>query len=55
MHFLSLADWSAEALEAMIDEAIEAKVDPNQHAEAMARKVMVMIFEKPSLRTHLLV
>lgn len=49
-HFLSVADLSAAEIEKIIDRAIglkEAKVSPVLHS-----KVLVLVFEKPSLRTR---
>lgn len=52
-HLLSLADWSREAIEDAIDCAITIKQRPDQYAHALAGCILLMIFEKPSLRTRI--
>ncbi len=52
--FLSLADWSADALLAMLARARELKrLDrEGERPPTLRGRVLAMFFEKPSLRTH---
>ncbi|HEX9795578.1 MAG TPA: ornithine carbamoyltransferase [Anaerolineales bacterium] len=53
-HFLSLADYSAEELQAMLNLAIRLK-DELRHGgnqPLLANKTLAMVFQKPSLRTR---
>jgi ornithine carbamoyltransferase len=52
MHLITLKDWSREQIEEVLDLAREMKQDPVKFQDAMHRKMLVMIFEKPSLRTR---
>jgi len=52
-HFLADADCSKYQLLELIDLAIKIKQNPADYSQALAGKSIVMIFEKPSLRTHL--
>lgn len=51
-HMLSLMDWSAEDLRALIDLSAEIKADPLGRFDALTGKTLAMIFEKPSTRTR---
>jgi ornithine carbamoyltransferase len=51
-HLLSLTDWTPDDVEAVLSLAAEVKAAPEQYADRMHRKTLVMIFEKPSLRTR---
>lgn len=53
-HFLSVADWSRQELEAMLDLAIRLKHErlAGGNAPILAGKVLGMVFQKPSLRTR---
>jgi ornithine carbamoyltransferase len=51
-HLSSLTDWSPEILHAVLKRAAELKAHPEKFSSAAARKVLFMIFEKPSLRTR---
>lgn len=51
-HFSSLTDWTPDTMGAVLDRALELKSNPDGFAGAAARKVLFMIFEKPSLRTR---
>jgi len=53
MDFVTLKDFGPELLEKVIDKAIEMKKNPEKYAAAMKDKTLLMIFEKPSLRTRL--
>ena len=52
MHFISLADWARESLEQVIALAMQIKQRPHQYAHALDGRVLLMIFQKPSLRTR---
>ena len=51
-HLISLQDWSRTQIDALLDLAGSIKNDPTAFANHLNRKVLVMIFEKPSLRTR---
>ena len=52
--FLSLADWPAEELLALLERAREFKTldASGQRPQTLQGRVLAMFFEKPSLRTH---
>jgi ornithine carbamoyltransferase len=52
-HLISLKEWSPEKIRKVLDLAKDIKSHPEKYAEAMSRKTLLMIFEKPSLRTRL--
>lgn len=52
MHLLRLNDWTTDLVLRTLDLAAEVKKDPEQFGDAMKRKTLLMIFEKPSLRTR---
>ncbi|WP_372794981.1 ornithine carbamoyltransferase [Pontiella sp.] len=52
-HLISLKLWSPEKIRAVLDLAKDVKENPAKYQDAMARKTLMMIFEKPSLRTRL--
>ena len=52
-HLLSLEDWSAGEIAGILDLADALKARPDEYATAAARRTLLMIFEKPSLRTRL--
>ncbi|MBN1268771.1 MAG: ornithine carbamoyltransferase [Kiritimatiellae bacterium] len=51
-HLLTLNDWSPDEIAAAIKLAAAIKKSPADYHDAMYRKVLMMIFEKPSLRTR---
>ncbi|MFO1492989.1 MAG: ornithine carbamoyltransferase [Kiritimatiellia bacterium] len=51
-HLLTLDDWSPEDVAASVELAAHIKAHPAAYADSMARKVLFMVFEKPSLRTR---
>jgi ornithine carbamoyltransferase len=51
-HLTSLYDFTPEELEKIIDLAIDVKNNPEKYATALKDKTLLMIFEKPSLRTR---
>jgi ornithine carbamoyltransferase len=50
--FLSIADWSRPRLEEMLRFAADLKEFPEQHRRALDGRVLLMMFQKPSLRTR---
>lgn len=52
-HLISLKDWAPEEILAVLDLACKVKACPEDYANALHRKTLLMIFEKPSLRTRL--
>jgi ornithine carbamoyltransferase len=52
-HLLALSDWSSEKILNVLDLADDMKAHPQKYADAMKQKTLLMIFEKPSLRTRL--
>jgi ornithine carbamoyltransferase len=51
-HLISLQEWSRKQIADVLDLAVSMKATPNAFERHMHRKVLVMIFEKPSLRTR---
>jgi ornithine carbamoyltransferase len=51
-HFLSLADWEPAQLLALLDLAARVKATPRAWRTALAGRVLLCLFEKPSLRTR---
>lgn len=51
-HFLADDQVNKEQLLALIELAIQMKKDPAKYSQALAGKSVAMLFEKPSLRTH---
>jgi len=52
-HLISLKDWSPKAIFEVLDLAEHVKAAPGQYAEVLKQKTLLMIFEKPSLRTRI--
>ena len=52
-HLISLKHWSPEKIRGVLDLARDVKANPLKYSEAMKLKTLLMIFEKPSLRTRL--
>ncbi|PJE58450.1 MAG: ornithine carbamoyltransferase, partial [Candidatus Portnoybacteria bacterium CG10_big_fil_rev_8_21_14_0_10_36_7] len=55
-HFLSVTDLSAKEIQAVLDLGLKLKQelkDKGTNTASLANKTLVMIFEKPSLRTRL--
>lgn len=52
-HLISLKDWSPEQIRTVLDLAHDVKKYPTKYSRAMDGKTLLMIFEKPSLRTRL--
>jgi len=51
-HLASLTDWNEEIVLELLRVAADNKARPDAYARAAERKVLFMIFEKPSLRTR---
>jgi ornithine carbamoyltransferase len=51
--FISAADVTASDLQRLLETARLVKADPSRFARAMAGRSVVMLFEKPSLRTRM--
>ena len=51
-HMLSLMDWTAGDLRALLDLAAEFKADPLGRHGSLTGRTLAMIFEKPSTRTR---
>ena len=52
MHLIALNDWSRQQINQVLKLAADVKASPEKFHDAMHRKMLVMIFEKPSLRTR---
>jgi ornithine carbamoyltransferase len=52
-HLLKVSDFTKEECERIIGKAIELKKDRFSQATALKNKTLLMLFEKPSLRTRL--
>ncbi|MDF7807316.1 ornithine carbamoyltransferase [Pontiellaceae bacterium B12219] len=52
-HLISLKEWGPEKIRDVLSLAKDVKANPAKYQDAMARKTLLMIFEKPSLRTRL--
>jgi len=52
-HLISLKDWSAQEILDVLELAAKVKADPETYRKALKQKTLLMIFEKPSLRTRL--
>jgi len=51
-HLITLESWSSAAILRVLDLADRVKAAPREYCDAMRRKTLMMIFEKPSLRTR---
>lgn len=52
-HLITLETWSTTAILDVLDLADRIKARPSDYENAMHRKTLMMIFEKPSLRTRM--
>jgi ornithine carbamoyltransferase len=52
-HFLSLAEWTRPRIEALLRFATAVKESPEQYRHGLDGRVLLMMFQKPSLRTRL--
>jgi len=51
-HLLKISDFTKDECERVIDKAIEIKGNPQKFSEALKGETILLIFEKPSLRTR---
>ncbi|HLY73117.1 MAG TPA: ornithine carbamoyltransferase [Planctomycetota bacterium] len=51
-HFVSLSDWSRPRIEELLRFATHIKESPGQYARTLEGRVLLMMFQKPSLRTR---
>lgn len=49
---LSLAEWKQREIEDIINNATKIKENPKKYSNSLKNKTLLMIFEKPSLRTR---
>src|SRR3989344_8366813 len=52
-HLLNLEDYSEKDILSFINLGIEIKKRPRKYAKKLSGKTLLMLFAKPSLRTHL--
>lgn len=52
-HFVSLADWSPRRIEEILRFATGIKECPELYVDSLKNRVLLMMFQKPSLRTRL--
>ncbi|OQA29360.1 MAG: Ornithine carbamoyltransferase [Verrucomicrobia bacterium ADurb.Bin345] len=52
LHLISLNDWKAELIAEVLDMAGQIKGSPENYRNALVHKTLLMMFEKPSLRTR---
>ena len=52
IHLISLKDWSGELIREVLELTAEVKKNPVRFQHTMQHKTLLMIFEKPSLRTR---
>jgi ornithine carbamoyltransferase len=52
MNLISLIDWTRKDLEEIIASGVHIKQHPEGYAQTLAGCILLMIFEKPSLRTR---
>ena len=52
MDLLSLTDWTRERIQEILASAVHIKQHPDDYIQALAGCILLMIFEKPSLRTR---
>jgi ornithine carbamoyltransferase len=52
-HLLKVSDFSKEECEEVINKAIDLKKDPKKYSSKLDGETLLMLFEKPSLRTRI--
>jgi ornithine carbamoyltransferase len=52
-HLLKISDFSKDECEEVIDKAIEVKDNPKKFSNLLEGETLLMLFEKPSLRTRI--
>jgi ornithine carbamoyltransferase len=53
LHLITLRDWPAEIIDEVLALGAEIKKAPGAFRDTMDRKTLIMVFEKPSLRTRI--
>ncbi len=53
MHFLSMTDFGKDGFLDLLKTALDIKKDPKKYSKKLEGKSLLMIFQKPSLRTRL--
>lgn len=53
MNMVTLAEWSAPKIEELLRSAAALKEYPEQHYHSLDGRILLMMFQKPSLRTRL--
>ena len=51
-HFISLADWSRPKIDELLRLAVSIKERPDRYSHLLEGRVLLMMFQKPSLRTR---
>ncbi len=51
-HLLDLGNWNEEEIKDLVEKAIDIKKNPEKYQNSLKNKTLLMIFEKPSLRTR---
>jgi ornithine carbamoyltransferase len=52
LHLITLETWSTDLIHEILARAAAIKKEPAKYGDAMRRKTLIMMFEKPSLRTR---
>ena len=52
MNLLTLKDFGPKILKEVIDKTLEIKKNPEKYSQALKQKTLLMLFQKPSLRTR---
>ena len=52
MNLISLTDWTGENIQKIIASGVHIKQHPNHYTQTLSGCILLMIFEKPSLRTR---
>ncbi len=52
MHLLTLKDFGPRVIREVIDKILEIKKKPGKYSQALKQKTLLMLFQKPSLRTR---
>ena len=51
-HILKISDMTKAEIESVLDKAADLKAHPEKYATALKQKTLLMLFQKPSLRTR---
>lgn len=52
MHLICIKDFGPKIIKEVIDKTLEIKKNPQKYSQAMKQKTLLMLFQKPSLRTR---